>query len=316
MVDLPEPVGPVTSTKPRGLRVNSATGAGSPSSSRLWISSGIRRKAALTDAALEEDVDAEAGDARDRVGEVELALVLEALALRVVEHRVDDLPRVLRGHLREVVQRRDRARSRASPGGSPGVMCTSEARTSTIWPSTAAKSTLTPAQSSSEAESLSACNAGGGQDSRGRARRWPRSRLASETAPPMESHALAHLPPIPVSQRELLGLIMGCAVRESATFHQAEFAVAAAGGGPDSSRAAAGTTSSPRIATGSAPPPTTPVTPSPRRAAGACCAPTGADARRYDETRATSAIEVTPAADLGQAVLAQGQHALLARDGR
>jgi len=50
----------------------------------------------------------------------------------------------------------------------------------------------------------------------------------------MQSSALAHHPPpVPVSQRELLGLIMGCAARESATFHQAEFAVAAAGGGPD-----------------------------------------------------------------------------------
>ena len=47
VVDLPEPVGPVTRTKPRGLRVNSASGAGSPSCSRVLISLGIRRKAAL-----------------------------------------------------------------------------------------------------------------------------------------------------------------------------------------------------------------------------------------------------------------------------
>ena len=46
-VDLPEPVGPVTSTKPRGLRVKSASSAGSPSASRVLISFGIRRKAAL-----------------------------------------------------------------------------------------------------------------------------------------------------------------------------------------------------------------------------------------------------------------------------
>ena len=46
-VDLPEPVGPVTRTKPRGLRVNSSSTAGSPSSSRLLISCGMRRKAAL-----------------------------------------------------------------------------------------------------------------------------------------------------------------------------------------------------------------------------------------------------------------------------
>ena len=49
----------------------------------------------------------------------------------------------------------------------------------------------------------------------------------------MESSALASPPPLPVSQRELLGLIMGCAARSSATFNQAEFAVTAAGAGPD-----------------------------------------------------------------------------------
>ena len=49
----------------------------------------------------------------------------------------------------------------------------------------------------------------------------------------MHSSALAHPPPLPVSQRELLGLILGCAARDSATFNQAEFAVAAAGGGRD-----------------------------------------------------------------------------------
>ena len=49
MVDLPDPVGPVTSTKPRGLRVKSVSGAGSPSSSRVLITLGIRRKAALID---------------------------------------------------------------------------------------------------------------------------------------------------------------------------------------------------------------------------------------------------------------------------
>ena len=45
-VDLPEPVGPVTSTKPRGRRVNSCTAAGRPSSSIEVRPKGIRRKAA------------------------------------------------------------------------------------------------------------------------------------------------------------------------------------------------------------------------------------------------------------------------------
>ena len=48
-------------------------------------------------AALEEAVDAEAGDVGDRVGEVELFAGLEALALVVVEDRVDDLARLLAG---------------------------------------------------------------------------------------------------------------------------------------------------------------------------------------------------------------------------
>jgi hypothetical protein len=47
----------------------------------------------------------------------------------------------------------------------------------------------------------------------------------------MDSSAFATQPPLPVSQRELLGLIMGCAARHSATFSQAEFAVVAAGAG-------------------------------------------------------------------------------------
>jgi hypothetical protein len=46
-VDLPDPVGPVTSTNPRGFRVNSSRICGNPSSPSWGISWGIRRKAAL-----------------------------------------------------------------------------------------------------------------------------------------------------------------------------------------------------------------------------------------------------------------------------
>jgi hypothetical protein len=45
-VDLPEPVGPVTSTNPRGFLVNSWTAAGRPRSSMETMVAGIRRKAA------------------------------------------------------------------------------------------------------------------------------------------------------------------------------------------------------------------------------------------------------------------------------
>ncbi len=58
-------------------------------------------------AALEEAVDAEAGDAGDRVGEVELFAGLEAFALVVVEDAVDDLSRLLPGERREPLHRDD-----------------------------------------------------------------------------------------------------------------------------------------------------------------------------------------------------------------
>ena len=60
-------------------------------------------------AALEEAVDAEAGDAGDRVGEVELFVVLEAFALVVVEDRVDDLARFLAAEHVEPLHRHDLA---------------------------------------------------------------------------------------------------------------------------------------------------------------------------------------------------------------
>jgi hypothetical protein len=46
VVDLPEPVGPVTSTKPRGFFVNSSSVGGSPSELSFGMSCGIRRNAA------------------------------------------------------------------------------------------------------------------------------------------------------------------------------------------------------------------------------------------------------------------------------
>ena len=48
VVDLPEPVGPVTSTSPRGLFAKSATTGGSPSVSNGTTSNGISRNAAPT----------------------------------------------------------------------------------------------------------------------------------------------------------------------------------------------------------------------------------------------------------------------------
>ncbi len=59
--------------------------------------------------ALDEAVDTEAGDVRDRVGEIELFLVLEAFALVVVEDAVDDVASLLPGQHREALHRQDAA---------------------------------------------------------------------------------------------------------------------------------------------------------------------------------------------------------------
>ena len=73
VVDLPEPVGPVTRTRPRGFVASCSRRWGSPSSSSVLISVGIIAEGGAEVRALEEDVDAEARDAGDRVGDVDLA---------------------------------------------------------------------------------------------------------------------------------------------------------------------------------------------------------------------------------------------------
>ena len=70
-------------------------------------------------AALEEAVDAEAGDAGDRVGEVELFGVLEAFALVVVEDAVDDLAGLLPGQHVEALHVARSCPCRASPAAPP-----------------------------------------------------------------------------------------------------------------------------------------------------------------------------------------------------
>ncbi len=108
-VDLPEPVGPVTSTKPRGRLAKSCTTAGSPSSSMRAQVEGDQAKRRADRAALEVGVDTKARVTGDRVGEVELPVRLQALALVAGEDRVDDLARVRRRELRIVLERRQAA---------------------------------------------------------------------------------------------------------------------------------------------------------------------------------------------------------------
>ena len=134
VVDLPEPVGPVTSTRPRGRSARYLQTFG-----RLQVLH--RRDLQRDDAedgahrvALLEDVRAEARHARDAVGEVELEFGLEARALLLGEQVEDHLLRVLR--------REQRLRPRSAtisprsrmPGGLPTVMCRSEPPRSIISP--------------------------------------------------------------------------------------------------------------------------------------------------------------------------------------
>ena len=102
VVDLPEPVGPVTSTSPRGLSHSLLTTGGSPSWSNVLISNGIRRKTAARGAALVEDVGAEAGQALQTEGEVEFEVFFEAVLLRVGHDAVGQLLGFGRRHLRQV----------------------------------------------------------------------------------------------------------------------------------------------------------------------------------------------------------------------
>ena len=120
VVDLPEPVGPVTRTSPRGFSASWCSVGGMPSSSSVLISAGMRRKAAPIDSALEVDVDAEAREAGNRMREVELPLDLELLLLLAREDAVEELLRVLRRERRVLVQALDfstHAYDRRRPNG-------------------------------------------------------------------------------------------------------------------------------------------------------------------------------------------------------
>ena len=93
VVDLPEPVGPVTRTRPRGFfveLVQALREAELLERLQLHRDEAERGGEAL---ALRVDVDAEAGEARDRVREVDLAVDLEALLLLGREDPVEHLAR-------------------------------------------------------------------------------------------------------------------------------------------------------------------------------------------------------------------------------
>src|SRR5215203_3363836 len=97
VVDLPEPVVPVSRTIPRSSSASCRMTGGSESSSIDLMLTGIAQHE-RDEALLTERVHAEAGEALERVGEVDLVLGLELGELvRVVEHLVQDALGVLRG---------------------------------------------------------------------------------------------------------------------------------------------------------------------------------------------------------------------------
>ena len=88
VVDLPEPVVPVSRMIPRCSSASSPTTGGSASSSIVRILWGIARQTSEISAALAEGVDAEAGDALDFAGEVDLVLLGELVELDLVREEL------------------------------------------------------------------------------------------------------------------------------------------------------------------------------------------------------------------------------------
>ena len=94
VVDLPEPVGPVTRTKPRGSAAKFATDGGHAEVLELADLERDDAEGRAERVALPVDVDAEPGPARHAVREVQLEVLLELLPLLLgqggVEHALDD----------------------------------------------------------------------------------------------------------------------------------------------------------------------------------------------------------------------------------
>ena len=102
VVDLPEPVGPVTSTRPRGLSQIVAITGGRPELLEVADLVGNGAVDRGHRAALHEHVGAEAREALDAEAEVELEVLLEAVLLGVGQHAVGELLGLDRGERRQV----------------------------------------------------------------------------------------------------------------------------------------------------------------------------------------------------------------------
>ena len=114
VVDLPEPVVPVSRTMPRSSSASSRTTSGSESSSIVLILWGIARQTIEIVPALAEGVDPEAGDALDFVGEVDLVVLRELFELALVAEQRAQRAFGVRGG--QLALTRGRASARREPG--------------------------------------------------------------------------------------------------------------------------------------------------------------------------------------------------------
>ena len=101
VVDLPLPVGPVTSTRPRGRSASVGEDRRQAELAEAPDLLGNQPVDGADRAALVEDVAAEAREAVDAEREVELQRLFEALLLRVGQHAVDQLLGLGRRQLRQ-----------------------------------------------------------------------------------------------------------------------------------------------------------------------------------------------------------------------
>ena len=104
VVDLPEPVGPVTRTRPRGFVGEVLEDVRKAELLERLQLGGDEAEGGAQALALEVDVDAEAREARDRVRDVDLALVSKMLLLLGREDPVQHPLGVLGGEAREVLE--------------------------------------------------------------------------------------------------------------------------------------------------------------------------------------------------------------------
>ncbi len=95
VVDLPDPVGPVTSTMPRGRSAKSPRIGGILRASSGRMSQGMARRTAPIEPLLLHEVDAEPRGTGQLVGQIELLRLLEPLLLPIGEDRVDRLLELL-----------------------------------------------------------------------------------------------------------------------------------------------------------------------------------------------------------------------------